>query len=1111
MLSRSLITAVVLCGWNLGAQTHVPAHSRNAEIRLEFADTNLGDVLDILVSDSKVKITLILPSGEEVTAESSDQERVGWEQIDPADLAVLARRIPILLRGAGTHVLIRFLSDHPAGVYKVRVDAQQVDTDSTITLKRIKAVEMLTALLQGMPGVNMTKSIPVPPGLKASATHLTLPKGYRDDYLDIVLTDPSVKIRIVLPDGRIIDASTAKRLGVEWEVGTLEAITGNAIIPVPLLPIKGTHTLVAFGSFQRPAGSYRIEADSGTAKNRSELTALFVPFGRLSEEAENAEKPKPGTVRAFLYSPEQPSFARTPVDLKLMLEGEAVNGPVTLKGQLTSKKDLASTSVTLTFTPGADHLHHAALTPGEAGIFDLKGTVSGVTAKGKKFSEEVSAESIMVQPLAARFLGFTERTVDEDHNGKPDRLEITAKLDVVEPGKYAFSADVGIDLKRSLRKRVERELAAGPQELTIQMTGLELHDVVSGNGPYRLQMVSINHETGKELHAVDIPRELVNNFRTTAYEREAWDRGNFYGTETISARPVDLEGSGKFQALRVQWDVVTPGGDCSWIAYVTASTGKTNIGGYSVNRGPLRAGPTTLIFDFDGNMIQKAGGDYDWHFGWAGVTCDNREMPNPVDHAWLDAGLLHPGDFEKLPPDFSLRLMDKTSEVKPGGPLVGALVQVNPRGELSGVVSARVEDAPAGLDVQASSPARWPGFVGSAEQVVFVQMHARAGMRQGNYKLTIVVEGDGRSHNIGMEIAVGEPYSAPTAPVASTAADPARPKNVLLVLGHTNSLNEMCQSMKDLAWAFPEQLQSGRDTLGALTFAVSINVAMPLTGDLRKAAEALNTQLVPMQCVGVNNLTYALEKAYDLLGERHVAGADNAVVVVTGQGSSMITADWPVRTEADHRAWIPRPLKYAPKVQLAVSGCPDSQGRTSNDPEWATGGSMPAVRGALWITRDQAGGIPRGPLYWADAPPEAPFQKVLSREKAEPTCSFASGDADIEMDVAYIPEKDAGGVALTGSRPLERFTGGPYQGKIRPDLAQNWRNALLNSFDNAVRRLREDPAMKAPVFLVSMVSGSVPEELRRLDGIELISVFAPEQVPGALDRIWDHLGRGKKH
>jgi hypothetical protein len=265
---RSVIALVLLCAWNLPAQTRVPAHSRNTEIRLEFSDTSPEDMLDVLVSSPKVKISLVLPDGSEVREEGVDPERLTWSRIDPADLATLLRKTPILLPGSGTHIIITFLTDHPTGAYKIRIDALQAAADSTIAVKRITAAEALMAVLRAMPGIRMTKSIPVQPRLKATSAHMTLPKGHQDDYLDVVVTDPLMKVRIILPDGHTIDASTAKGLGIEWKVGGLDQIEGDSIIGVPLLPIKATHILVAFGSFQRPAGSYTIEADSRAAKKR---------------------------------------------------------------------------------------------------------------------------------------------------------------------------------------------------------------------------------------------------------------------------------------------------------------------------------------------------------------------------------------------------------------------------------------------------------------------------------------------------------------------------------------------------------------------------------------------------------------------------------------------------------------------------------------------------------------------------------------------------------------------------------------------------------------------------------------------------------------------------
>lgn len=43
------------------------------------------------------------------------------------------------------------------------------------------------------------------------------------------------------------------------------------------LPIEGNHTIVAFGSLDRPAGSYTIEVDTNTVNQECLLSVLFVP------------------------------------------------------------------------------------------------------------------------------------------------------------------------------------------------------------------------------------------------------------------------------------------------------------------------------------------------------------------------------------------------------------------------------------------------------------------------------------------------------------------------------------------------------------------------------------------------------------------------------------------------------------------------------------------------------------------------------------------------------------------------------------------------------------------------------------------------------------------
>lgn len=225
MLLRSSIFVLLQCASELAAQkpvatvqAGVPAHSRNTEIPFPLSETRADDSLDILVSNPNVRISLVLPSGAEIDAENIDSERFGWEQMDSKLVTQSGRRFPAVLAGSGTHVFITFHTDYPAGLYKIRADARQASTDSILTVKRISSQEFRKAALQMIPGVRMKLSFSLLPGRKASSIKLVLPRSKPNDYLDIVITGPAVKFRLVLPDGRSIDQSNAKGLGLVWQV-----------------------------------------------------------------------------------------------------------------------------------------------------------------------------------------------------------------------------------------------------------------------------------------------------------------------------------------------------------------------------------------------------------------------------------------------------------------------------------------------------------------------------------------------------------------------------------------------------------------------------------------------------------------------------------------------------------------------------------------------------------------------------------------------------------------------------------------------------------------------------------------------------------------------------
>ena len=76
----------------------------------------------------------------------------------------------------------------------------------------------------------------------------------------------------------------------------------------------------------------------------------------------------------------------------------------------------------------------------DAGLARVSLRVSGETAQGTPFTEEILLTSsyMIVYPIVAHLTSLVARPVDEDGDGRFDRLDVTVELDVSYPGTYSM-------------------------------------------------------------------------------------------------------------------------------------------------------------------------------------------------------------------------------------------------------------------------------------------------------------------------------------------------------------------------------------------------------------------------------------------------------------------------------------------------------------------------------------------------------------------------------------------------------------------------------------------------------------------------------------------------
>ena len=261
-----------------------------------------------------------------------------------------------------------------------------------------------------------------------------------------------------------------------------------------------------------------------------------------------------------LAPPYPAHFAGDQIALKIALEGAPVREPLhfhtyaNLDSGRSQKNSAKKKDLNVNFVRDADGIYHGVFTPDEPITYEVCTEVTGVQQSGRSFTSLACFGSYLVRPLVAKLRSLKERA-------KPDRLEVIAALDVIEPGEYEYTFELSSSRTNKIFDIGKVNLDRGGQELTATFSAAALAQETGSDGPYNVSIYSL-HRTDQSSQGADL--RDGNSLTTAPYRRDDWDRGNFHSTTRIRGESVDPNSNGKFQFYRVKWDVVTPGGECSW-------------------------------------------------------------------------------------------------------------------------------------------------------------------------------------------------------------------------------------------------------------------------------------------------------------------------------------------------------------------------------------------------------------------------------------------------------------------------------------------------------------------------------------------------------------------
>ncbi|MFN0169764.1 MAG: choice-of-anchor X domain-containing protein [Bryobacteraceae bacterium] len=499
-----------------GGTLRVPANSAGTVFPLKVTSVVEGrDVIRVGLTHPQLQISLITPASVEVTSANAASLGYEWTSLNAATPSL---SFPFA-SSAGDHVLIGLPAGAQPGIYQVKANATGIsgDTGIQVTYWSNSGVRAGAVCDSTVPtGSSITIS-----GLLFSGT--------------TPVTGASVNATILLETDVTAGAS----------IGTYQLVSQ---VPGPAGATDRTYSahLTNTGPTMTLAEASIAEA-GGVALLDNSLAFRDVPAGGSanSQDTFSVRVPSGGTF--------------DPATLVWEVTSTSHSGTIFLPDS--GAQDNA---------PG-DGIYTGVFSPATAGKYSALLTFTGTSAAGVAYSRKAVASFQAASP-GGSLVSFQDAAVDDDGNGRKDRLVITATVNVPAASGYRVSLVLIASNGEQVHADAKVTLAAGTGQVPV---AVEASSVVSGlgvSGPYKIAHIGLQKDDGGLTPVIDVRDDAG---QTAAYPLSDFDRGAIELTGR-TATGVNANGIPGFEILRLTVGVAVhgPAGPCNWIATLGGPPGR---------------------------------------------------------------------------------------------------------------------------------------------------------------------------------------------------------------------------------------------------------------------------------------------------------------------------------------------------------------------------------------------------------------------------------------------------------------------------------------------------------------------------------------------------------